>query len=128
MRRSACSVSVMFALALACASDDKGSIYEGTEGDGDGDGDGAGDGDGDGDGDGTGDGDGDGDGDGGPNLDVGAPTGGGACGCEFDYVWVANSSQGTVSKINMDTIEEEARYLTREDAQGNPSRTSVTSS
>lgn len=58
-------------------------------------------------------------------LDVGAPDGGFACGCEFAYVWVANHSEGTVSKINMETLEEEGRYLTRADKQGNPSRTSV---
>lgn len=63
---------------------------------------------------------------GGPKLDVGSPGGNmGACGCEFNYVWVANSSEGTVSKINMETLEEEARYLTRADGMGNPSRTSV---
>lgn len=35
----------------------------------------------------------------GPKLDLGVPDGGFACGCEFNYVWVANSSEGTVSKI-----------------------------
>ena len=64
--------------------------------------------------------------DSGPLLDVGAPDGGDdACGCEFNYVWIANHEQSTVSKINMDTLEEEARYLTRPDGMGNPSRTSV---
>lgn len=62
---------------------------------------------------------------GGPKLDVGAPEGMGACGCEFNYVWVANSTESTVSKINMETLVEEARYLTRPDGKGNPSRTSV---
>ncbi|MCA9690057.1 MAG: hypothetical protein KC636_10645 [Myxococcales bacterium] len=62
----------------------------------------------------------------GPVLDVGAPDGGDlACGCEFNYVWIANSEESTVSKINMDTLKEEARYLTRADGMGNPSRTSV---
>ncbi|MDC0669761.1 hypothetical protein [Nannocystis radixulma] len=61
----------------------------------------------------------------GPKLDVGAPDGEGACGCEFNYVWVANSAESTVSKINMETLVEEARYLTRADGMGNPSRTSV---
>ncbi len=41
------------------------------------------------------------------------------------YIWVANSSEGTISKINTQTMVEEGRYLTREDAQGSPSRTSV---
>ena len=58
-------------------------------------------------------------------LDVGAPDGEFDCGCELSYVWVANSPEGTVSKINMATLEEEGRYLTRADGQGNPSRTSV---
>ncbi len=63
--------------------------------------------------------------DGGTKLDLGVPDGELACGCEFNYVWVANAPQGTVSKINMTTLEEEARYLTRADGMGNPSRTSV---
>lgn len=60
-------------------------------------------------------------------LDVGAGTGGGidGCGCELSYIWIANSSQSTVSKINTKTLVEEGRYLTREDGMGNPSRTSV---
>jgi len=61
----------------------------------------------------------------GPKLDVGVPDGGLGCGCEFNYVWVANSVESTVSKINMETLVEEARYLTRPDGMGNPSRTSV---
>jgi len=40
------------------------------------------------------------------------------------YIWIANSSQSTVSKINTVSLVEEARYMTRETA-GNPSRTSV---
>ena len=63
--------------------------------------------------------------DGGPKLDLGVPDGELACGCEFNYIWVANAPQGTVSKINMETLVEEGRYLTRADGQGNPSRTSV---
>ncbi|WP_146657920.1 hypothetical protein [Enhygromyxa salina] len=104
---------------------------------GDGDGD-TGDGDGDGDGD-TGDGDGDpgGDGDGDPNVkfDMAPIPDEPAEGCmgmgmggedvEFSYIWVANSSEGTLSKINTQTLEEEARYITRPDHAGRPSRTSV---
>ncbi len=37
--------------------------------------------------------------DGGTKLDLGVPDGELACGCEFNYVWVANAPQGTVSKI-----------------------------
>ncbi len=50
------------------------------------------------------------------------------CGCgtdEWSYIWVANSLQSTVSKINTVTLQEEGRYLTRPDGAGNPSRTSV---
>lgn len=51
------------------------------------------------------------------------------CGCgsdlAFSYIWVANSTQGTVSKINTTTLMEEGRYVTRPDGAGNPSRTSV---
>lgn len=44
---------------------------------------------------------------------------------EFSYLWVANSMEGTVSKINTQTMQEEGRYWTRPDGNGNPSRTSV---
>ncbi len=65
-------------------------------------------------------------GDDGPKLDVGVPTGGfGSCECELTYLWVADHVQGTVSKINTRTLVEEGRYLTRDDGNGNPSRTSV---
>jgi sugar lactone lactonase YvrE len=43
----------------------------------------------------------------------------------FSYIWIANSSQGTVTKLNTQTMIEEGRYLTRADGLGNPSRTSV---
>ncbi|MCH9686658.1 MAG: hypothetical protein K0V04_34820, partial [Deltaproteobacteria bacterium] len=43
----------------------------------------------------------------------------------FSYIWVANSSQSTISKINTDTLTEEGRYITRPDQAGSPSRTSV---
>jgi len=41
------------------------------------------------------------------------------------YIWIANSSQGTVSKIDTQTLVEEGRYRVRPDSSGNPSRTSV---
>jgi hypothetical protein len=44
---------------------------------------------------------------------------------EFSYIWVANSSEGTISKINTETMIEEGRYRVRADSAGNPSRTSV---
>ncbi|RMG95620.1 MAG: hypothetical protein D6705_13245 [Deltaproteobacteria bacterium] len=63
-------------------------------------------------------------------FDVGAETG--TVGCEqkcgfseWSYVWLANSGEGTISKINTRTMAEEGRYWTRPDAAGNPSRTSV---
>jgi hypothetical protein len=56
------------------------------------------------------------------------PIQGGECGCgnqEWSYIWIANSSEHTVSKINTRTLTEEGRYYTRADQSGNPSRTSV---
>ncbi|HEY8378865.1 MAG TPA: hypothetical protein VIK91_20375 [Nannocystis sp.] len=64
-------------------------------------------------------------------LDVGAQVdfGVGDCDCgtasEFGYIWVANSPESTVSKIDTTTMQEVGRYLTRADGMGNPSRTSV---
>ena len=51
---------------------------------------------------------------------------GGVCGdSEFSFIWVANSTQHTVSKINTRDMVEEGRYYTRPDQSGSPSRTSV---
>ncbi len=54
------------------------------------------------------------------------PGGGGMPGGEpeFSYIWIANSSQGTVSKINTFTGDEQGRYRTGPD-DPDPSRTSV---
>ncbi|MCH9688534.1 MAG: hypothetical protein K0V04_44295 [Deltaproteobacteria bacterium] len=41
------------------------------------------------------------------------------------HIWIANSTQSTISRINTTTLAEEGRYLTREDGAGSPSRTSV---
>jgi hypothetical protein len=64
-----------------------------------------------------------------PKLDVGAPDAGGGepCGGDllFSYIWIADSSQGAISKIATRTLVEEGRYLVRADGLGNPSRTSV---
>ena len=57
-----------------------------------------------------------------PGCDVG---GGGSKVVEFSYIWVANSSQGTISKIDTQSGVELGRYITRPDGNGNPSRTSV---
>ena len=62
--------------------------------------------------------------------DVGS-NGGDGCGdgnvgaLSYSYLWVANSPQGTMSKINTETLIEEARYYVRPDHGGSPSRTSV---
>ena len=84
----------------------------------------------------------DGDGDGGddgedsaasPRYDVGAipdapgeecEGSGGNGGLQLSYIWIANSSQGTISKINTQTVEEEGRYYAKPSG-GDPSRTSV---
>jgi hypothetical protein len=63
-----------------------------------------------------------------PDGADGGDDGGGNCNCgndQWSYIWIANSQQGTVSKINTRTLEEEGRYTTRPDGQGDPSRTSV---
>ena len=44
---------------------------------------------------------------------------------EFSYLWAANSVEGTISKIDTKTVTEVGRYLVRPDANGSPSRTSV---
>ena len=53
----------------------------------------------------------------------------GDCDCgeasEFGFIWIANSPESTVTKIDTETVTETGRYLTRSDADGNPSRTSV---
>ena len=62
----------------------------------------------------------------GPQLDLGATDCGlddGALGLSF--IWIANSTQGTISKIDTVTLKERGRYVARPDAAGNPSRTSV---
>jgi streptogramin lyase len=41
------------------------------------------------------------------------------------HIWISNSNESTISKISTDGLVEEARYVTRDDANGNPSRTSV---
>jgi len=83
---------------------------------------GAGDGDSDGDGDGDSDGDGDGDTDG----DNDAGTVYNDAGEEIDsYIWIANTDESTLSKVNTITAKEEARYRTCPLDVCDPSRTSV---
>jgi hypothetical protein len=68
----------------------------------------------------------------GPLFDVGSPDGEATCGggnadpgATLSYIWIANSSQGTVTKLATQTMVEEGRYIVRPDAAGSPSRTSV---
>ncbi len=44
---------------------------------------------------------------------------------DFSYIWIANSSQGTMTKLNTETMIEEGRYYVRPDLGGSPSRTTV---
>jgi hypothetical protein len=56
--------------------------------------------------------------------DTGADTDCGGGDVQFSYIWIANSPEGTVSKIDTETLLEVARYRTG--PQGSdPSRTSV---
>jgi hypothetical protein len=60
--------------------------------------------------------------------DFGAPACGGGMGGgdpDFSYIWIANSQQNTISKIDTQTLVEKGRYWVRPDNLGNPSRTSV---
>jgi hypothetical protein len=61
-----------------------------------------------------------------PDASFGCGVGGGGGGApDFSYIWIANSGEGTISKINTQTLVEEGRYIVRPDANGSPSRTSV---
>jgi hypothetical protein len=68
----------------------------------------------------------------GPKFDVGGDTdgvsgcagGSGGSSLSFSFIWIANSSEGTVSKIDTQTGVEEGRYRTAV-AVDSPSRTSV---
>lgn len=57
--------------------------------------------------------------------DTGDNCGGGMGDVEFSNIWIANSPQGTVSKIDTQTLVEQARYQVRPQGGGEPSRTSV---
>jgi hypothetical protein len=50
---------------------------------------------------------------------------GGGGDLEFSYIWISNSAEGTLTKLNTVTLVEEGRYMTRADKIGSPSRTSV---
>jgi len=44
---------------------------------------------------------------------------------EFSFLWAANSAEGTISKIDTETVQEMGRFRVRPDGAGSPSRTSV---
>lgn len=59
-------------------------------------------------------------------LDLGDPD----CGLNngdlgLSYIWIANSTQGTISKIDTMTLQERGRYIARPDGAGNQSRIDV---
>ncbi|MEZ4428346.1 MAG: hypothetical protein R3A51_11735 [Nannocystaceae bacterium] len=67
-------------------------------------------------------------------FDLGVLPDGGEGGCDsggdddnllFANIWISNSPQGTVSKIDTETMVEVARYYTAPSQAGDPSRTSV---
>ncbi|MDC0675933.1 lyase [Nannocystis radixulma] len=64
----------------------------------------------------------------GPDTTTGDPCGGGggSGGFDFSYLWVANTSQGSISKVNTQTLTEEGRYYADPNPAGaSSSRTSV---
>ncbi len=54
-----------------------------------------------------------------------AGTGGGGAEVDASFIWIANTDEGTVSKLDTRTLVELARYRTSPTGQGKPSRTSV---
>lgn len=62
-----------------------------------------------------------------PKFDLGVPDADPQCpgGYDFSVIWIANSTQGTVSKIDTLTTKEVARYRTGPNGRVDPSRTSV---
>ncbi len=60
-----------------------------------------------------------------PVPDMGEPCGGMNNVPDKGFLWAANSSQGTISKIDTETVTEVGRYIVRPDSNGSPSRTSV---
>jgi len=57
--------------------------------------------------------------------DLPDPCGNGGGVPDKGFLWAANSSQGTISKIDTDSVTEVGRYIVRPDKAGSPSRTSV---
>jgi hypothetical protein len=50
---------------------------------------------------------------------------GGLPGVNPGTIWIANSVESTISRVDTETLVETGRFLTRPDANGSPSRTSV---
>lgn len=55
----------------------------------------------------------------------GGKMGGGGSNVDYSYLWAANSTENTISKIDTQTVTEVGRFQVRPDGLGNPSRTSV---
>ena len=60
-----------------------------------------------------------------PIPDLGGDCGGDGDGQSFSYIWIANSTQGTISKIETVSTIEEGRFAVTDNAAQQPSRTSV---
>ena len=60
-----------------------------------------------------------------PRPDLGARDCGLGGELGLSFIWIANSTQGTLSKIDTNSLKERGRYVARPDVAGNPSRTSV---
>ena len=60
----------------------------------------------------------------GNNPSNGGGGGNGEGELELSYIWIANTQQGTISKIDTQTMLEEGRYQAKP-SNGDPSRTSV---
>jgi len=83
-------------------------------------------GDGDADGDGDGDGDTDADGDADADADADEDAGEVRWCAEASYIWIANSGEGTLSKVcTLDGVEVGRYYTSPQEGSGDPSRTSV---
>ena len=61
-----------------------------------------------------------------PDSNIPCTSGdGGSNDPDFSFLWACNSTQGTISKLDTQTVTEVGRYVVRPDGQGSPSRTSV---
>jgi hypothetical protein len=59
-----------------------------------------------------------------PDYTCEAKGGAGPTMPQLSYIWISNSQQGTISKIDTQSVEEQGRYYAKQ-AGGDPSRTSV---